>query len=75
MRYDDPKGDYGRQLRQQQVIKAVTKKLLSLNGVANYQKILSVVQNNLQTDLSFSDMKGLAANYRSAATNMFSDQL
>lgn len=75
MRYDDPKGDYGRQLRQQQVIKAVTKKLLSLNGVANYQKILSVVQNNLQTDLSFSDMKGLAANYRSAATNMVSDQL
>ncbi|MDN5954400.1 MAG: LCP family protein [Loigolactobacillus coryniformis] len=75
MRYDDSKGDYGRQLRQQQVIKAVTKKLLSLNGVANYQKILSVVQNNLQTDLSFSDMKGLAANYRSAATNMVSDQL
>ncbi|MFD1319045.1 LCP family protein [Loigolactobacillus zhaoyuanensis] len=75
MRYDDPKGDYGRQLRQQQVIKAVTKKLLSLNGVANYQKILSVVQNNLQTDLSFSDMKGLATNYRAAATTMDSDQL
>ncbi|MFD0896319.1 LCP family protein [Loigolactobacillus binensis] len=75
MRYDDPKGDYGRQLRQQQVIKAVTKKLLSMNGVANYQKILKVVQNNLQTDLSFSDMKGLAVNYRSAAKKMDSDQL
>ncbi len=75
MRYDDPKGDYGRQLRQQQVIKAVTKKLLSLNGVANYQKILTVVQKNLQTDLSFSDMKGLATNYRSAANTMISDQL
>lgn len=75
MRYDDPKGDYGRQLRQQQVIKAVTKKLLSLNGVANYQKILNVVQKNLKTDLSFSDMKGLATNYRAAVKHMTSDQL
>lgn len=75
MRYDDPKGDYGRQLRQQQVIKAVTKKLLSLNGVANYQKILNVVQKNLKTDLSFADMKGLATNYRAAVKKMTSDQL
>ncbi len=70
MRYDDPKGDYGRQMRQRQIIQAVVKKALSVNGVANYQKLLKVFAKYVQTNLTFGDMTSLALNYRAAAANI-----
>lgn len=54
MRYDDPNGDYGRQLRQQEVIKKVVEKIVSVNSIANYKKILNAVTKNMQTDIEFS---------------------
>ncbi|WP_396592578.1 LCP family protein [Lactobacillus delbrueckii subsp. bulgaricus] len=72
MRYDDPRGDYGRQLRQRQIIQAVVKKGLSVNGLANYQKLLKVFAKYVKTNLTFGDMTSLAINYRSAASNIFS---
>ncbi|MBT8809418.1 LCP family glycopolymer transferase [Lactobacillus delbrueckii subsp. bulgaricus] len=72
MRYDDPRGDYGRQLRQRQIIHAVVKKGLSVNGLANYQKLLKVFAKYVKTNLTFGDMTSLAINYRSAASNISS---
>ncbi|QGT61508.1 LCP family protein [Lactobacillus delbrueckii] len=72
MRYDDPRGDYGRQLRQRQIIQAVVKKGLSVNGLANYQKLLKVFAKYVKTNLTFGDMTSLAINYRSAASNISS---
>ncbi len=63
MRHQDPRGDYGRQQRQQQIIKALLAKLLSLHGLNNYQKILNSIAGGMQTDLSFDDMVGLLKNY------------
>lgn len=63
MRHQDPLGDYGRQQRQQQIIKALLPKLLTLRGLNNYQKILDSIANGMQTDLSFDDMVGLLRNY------------
>lgn len=51
MRYQDPEGDYGRQKRQREVIKAIIKKMLSLDGLNNYNKILEAISNNIQTDI------------------------
>lgn len=51
MRYDDPKGDVGRQIRQREVITAIVKKLLQLDGFTQYKDILNAVSTNLQTDI------------------------
>lgn len=72
MRYDDPRGDYGRQLRQRQIIQAVVKKGLSVNGLVNYQKLLKFFAKYVKTNLTFGDMTSLAINYRSAASNISS---
>lgn len=72
MRYDDPRGDYGRQRRQRQIIQAVVKKGLSVNGLVNYQKLLKVFAKYVKTNLTFGDMTSLAINYRSAASNISS---
>lgn len=54
MRYDDPEGDYGRQKRQREVIQKVLKKILALNSISSYRKILSAVSGNMQTNIEIS---------------------
>jgi LCP family protein required for cell wall assembly len=66
MRYDDPNGDYGRQGRQRNVVAAVAKKALSLDGVTQYQNVLSAIESNMKTDMDFSTMQKIALDYRSA---------
>lgn len=75
MRYEDPNGDYGRQDRQRKMVEAIVKKVLSLDGVSQYQTILNAVENNMKTDMSFDDMRTLALNYRSAFQIIKQDQL
>ncbi|MER0122953.1 LCP family protein [Streptococcus sp. ZJ93] len=52
MRYDDPEGDVGRQKRQREVIQAIVKKLLQLDGITQYKPILDAVSNNMRTNVS-----------------------
>lgn len=54
MRYDDPEGDYGRQKRQREVIEKVLHKILALDSVSSYKKILSAVATNMQTNIEIS---------------------
>lgn len=54
MRYDDPEGDIGRQKRQREVITAIVKKLLNLEGFTQYKKILDAISNNMRTDIEIS---------------------
>ena len=75
MRYDDPNGDYGRQERQRQIITGVSKKVLSTNGLTNYQSILTTMGENVKTDLSFTDMRTLMGDCRAAFGNIKSDQM
>lgn len=76
MRYDDPEGDYGRQRRQRVVIQKILEKLLALDGLMSYRRILTAVSRNLQTDieLSPSNIPNLLA-YRLAVANLQSHQL
>ncbi|WP_105112692.1 LCP family protein [Streptococcus suis] len=54
MRYDDPEGDIGRQRRQREVITAIIKKLLQLDGFTQYKKILTAISNNMRTNIEIS---------------------
>jgi len=61
--------DFDRARRQQQVMIAIKKKLFSLGYLANPLNILSllnVVENNIRTDLSASEMKSLAKLYQNS---------
>lgn len=71
MRYDDPKGDYGRQERQRLVIMALLKKSANVQSVLN-KDFLDSVSHSMQTNLSFNDMTTLAANYRKATDSISS---
>jgi LCP family protein required for cell wall assembly len=75
MRHEDPEGDYGRQKRQQQVIKAILKKAVSLNGLTKFNQLLKTVSNNIQTNLTFDDMTTIFTNYRAATTTIHTDTL
>ncbi|HGA1327061.1 TPA: LCP family protein [Streptococcus suis] len=54
MRYDDPEGDIGRQRRQREVITAIIKKLLQLDGFTQYKMILTAISNNMRTNIEIS---------------------
>ncbi|XIM80213.1 LCP family protein [Enterococcus faecium] len=75
MRYEDPNGDYGRQERQRKIVEGVAKKVLSLNGVSNYQSVLNALESNMKTDMSFDEMKKIALDYRDAFGTIKQDQL
>ncbi|QPG03709.1 LCP family protein [Latilactobacillus sakei] len=66
MRYDDPRGDFGRQLRQQSIIQAVLKKATSLNLVTQYNKFLQILENNMQTNMTLKDVLNIQQNYGDA---------
>jgi anionic cell wall polymer biosynthesis LytR-Cps2A-Psr (LCP) family protein len=75
MRYDDPNNDYGRQTRQRQIIMSILKAAPSFQSLANFKKLLSSVESNLKTNMSFSDMTQLFTNYRAAANNVKEDHM
>ncbi|MBP2240782.1 LCP family protein required for cell wall assembly [Cytobacillus eiseniae] len=67
MRYEDPRGDFGRQLRQREVIQAIIKEGASLSSLTNYQKIFRALGKNIKTNLTFNEMIDIQRNYRNAA--------
>lgn len=70
MRKEDPKGDYGRQMRQRQIIQAIVKKGMNVKSIDNYRKILKIFSKYVRTNLTFNDMMSIALHYRSCASNI-----
>jgi LCP family protein required for cell wall assembly len=66
MRYDDPRGDFGRQDRQKQIIEAIIQKGASFSSLTNYDDILAAIGKNMKTNLTFEQMKDIQANYKDA---------
>ncbi|MEK4538862.1 LCP family protein [Peribacillus sp. FSL K6-1552] len=66
IRKEDPRGDYGRQMRQRQVIQAVMKKGSSLSTLTNYDDIFEALGKNVETNLSFNEMLSIQKNYKSS---------
>lgn len=69
MRYEDPRGDFGRQMRQRQVIEQVVDKLSSDVSISKFNAIMDVVGKNAQTNVSFKPMRTLAFDYMDAFRN------
>lgn len=75
MRKEDPEGDIGRQKRQREVVEKVVKKMISINGITQYRKILDAVKDNVKTDLTWDDMMDIQAKYLPAFKTIDSLQL
>lgn len=70
MRKQDPRGDWGRQERQREVIESLVDELISLNTLTNFNAILDAIRPNLQTNLNGQQMWTIANNYSSAARSI-----
>ncbi len=70
MRHEDPRGDYGRQGRQRQIIDALIDKVLSYRIVTNQTRLLKSVGKNIKTSLSFDDIVLIQGKYREALGNV-----
>lgn len=76
MRYDDPEGDIGRQRRQREVITAIVTKLLKLDGMSHYKKILTAISNNMRTNIEITTATiPSLLGYRDSIANLHSYQL
>lgn len=70
MRYQDPNNDYGRQKRQQQIIKAVIKELKSSSSVTAINTIFDAAKKGVRTNVPINAVATLYANYHSAMKNV-----
>ncbi|MED4179720.1 LytR family transcriptional regulator [Priestia megaterium] len=70
MRKEDPRGDFGRQMRQRQIIEGVIEEGASVQSLANYGTILDTIGTNVRTNLTFDDMKQIQSNYKEARHNV-----
>lgn len=70
MRHQDPRGDFGRQERQHEVITKVANKAKSMSTLVNYDQMLKALSNNITTNLTLDDMIKLATSYKPAAAKI-----
>ncbi|MFV2047929.1 LytR family transcriptional regulator [Metabacillus sp. YM-086] len=70
MRKEDPRGDFGRQDRQRQVIEGVMKKGANITSITKFGDMFNVVQNNVKTNLTFDEMWDIQENYKEASGNL-----
>jgi LCP family protein required for cell wall assembly len=75
MRHLDPAGDFGRQLRQRQVIEAVMKKGANLTTITNIDEIFKVIENNVKTNLTLHDIWSIQSEYRTAVDQIKQHQM
>ncbi|WPC18684.1 LCP family protein [Pediococcus inopinatus] len=74
MRDDDPQGDYGRQVRQRQVLMAILRKSDSISTLLS-QSFMDSLKKQTQTDLSFNEIVALSTKYRVATHHLKSTHL
>ena len=70
MRYDDPRGDFGRQIRQRQVVQAVTDKMTEDFSIRRFNAVLDALGKNVKTNVPFSVVRTVATDYRDALRNV-----
>ncbi|PMD67929.1 LCP family protein [Companilactobacillus nuruki] len=75
MRYQDPRGDYGRQLRQQQVLKAVIKKLEEPKYLVKVPDLIKKLGNDINTDLTTSQIDQIVLKYHNSTKTMDFNQI
>ncbi|WP_017153507.1 polyisoprenyl-teichoic acid--peptidoglycan teichoic acid transferase TagU [Bacillus bingmayongensis] len=66
MRKQDARGDFGRQMRQRQVLEAVISKGANISSVTKLGTMLGAVEKNVKTNLNQDQMWDLQSNYKAA---------
>jgi LCP family protein required for cell wall assembly len=70
MRKQDPRGDFGRQTRQRQIIEGVVKKGAHLSSLMKFSDIFSVIGKNVKTNLTFDQMVAIQKGYKHVGTSI-----
>ncbi|MEF2290530.1 LCP family protein [Virgibacillus dokdonensis] len=70
MRKNDPRGDLGRNERQRAVIMAAINKGASFSSITKFGDILTILGDNVKTNLDMDDMQTLFSNYRNTRNNI-----
>ncbi|TKD70724.1 LytR family transcriptional regulator [Pseudalkalibacillus hwajinpoensis] len=70
MRYEDPKGDLGRNDRQREIIKSIINEGASVGSINKIGDLLNAVGTNVKTNMTFEEMNDIFKNYRDARQNM-----
>jgi len=70
IRYEDPRGDFGRQIRQKEIISNIIDKGASLSSLWKYKPILDALGNNLKTNLTFDEMVKIQQEYADTRHNI-----
>ncbi|TLS35175.1 LytR family transcriptional regulator [Pseudalkalibacillus caeni] len=66
MRYEDPRGDLGRNERQRKIIEAIIDEGASFSSLTKVDNILEALGKNVKTNLTFEEMKDIQQNYKEA---------
>ncbi|MFD2991139.1 LCP family protein [Fictibacillus nanhaiensis] len=75
MRYEDPKGDLGRNDRQRQVITSIIDKGARVTSITKFDNILSILGDNVKTNMTFDEMKNIQKNYKNARNQIESTEI
>lgn len=70
MRKDDPRGDFGRQQRQREIINQIIHEGAQLKSLTNYQEILTALEKNIKTNLTLDKMIDIQSSYKEAAKDI-----
>ncbi|WP_223594037.1 polyisoprenyl-teichoic acid--peptidoglycan teichoic acid transferase TagU [Neobacillus bataviensis] len=70
MRHEDPRGDFGRQSRQRQIIEGIVKEGASLSSLTKFSDIITVLGNNVKTNLTFDQMVAIQQGYKHVGTSI-----
>jgi LCP family protein required for cell wall assembly len=65
MRYDDPRGDFGRNTRQRDILQSVLRHSVNIQNITKINSMLGEIGDGVKTNVSFDDMKTFMNKYRS----------
>lgn len=63
MRKEDPRGDFGRNERQQEAIRAIADKAVSLNTLTKANRVIETMGANIKTNIQLKELLGLRTFY------------
>lgn len=70
IRYEDPRGDFGRQLRQRQIIEAILGEGTKMSSVLKYDDVLRSLGENVKTNISVKEIINLQKQYSGIEKNI-----
>ena len=75
MRFSDPRGDFGRNDRQRQVLKDLLRRAAQWDNAASFAKLLGTIGDHVRTNLTFDQMQGMFLQYRTKITQVESTEI